>query len=138
VLDRRFPRRFLWLALLGWLAQVFVPVAHATAMADRSGLGHGWCSTHIPSAGSAVLAKKIAALPPDVRRIVLDDGTGADVRTDCAQMCAASAPGGLPPSPVALILVPASDATLRVDVALAGHGSPTVPPPARGPPATRL
>jgi hypothetical protein len=132
--DRRFHHRFVWLALLGWLAQAFVPMAHAGAMAQRTA-HHGWCNTGVASAGSAVLAQKIAALPGDIRRIITQDfPSSTTAGSDCAQLCATAAPGGLPPTPPALALSATAEPTVRCDAVVAGHGSPIVPPPARGPP----
>jgi hypothetical protein len=138
VSDPRFHRRFIWLVLLGWLTQLFVPMAHAAAMAEHGSLHRGWCNTSIPSVGSTALAKKIAELPSEIRRIILKDATSTDDSAGCAQMCAATASGALPTPSAGLVLVDAAATTTPPETAITSHRSLAIPPPARGPPAATL
>lgn len=124
------------LALLAWLAQLCLPVAHATSMAAAGPDAMMWCGT----SSSPTLSAKLTALPDEIRRI-LDPGADAgavpaDHLVECAQFCAGNAGPSLPqPVPVTVALraagleAPTAD---PVPVRAASHGAP---PPPRGPPA---
>lgn len=120
------------LALMGWLAQFCVPLAHATAMAER-GLGvAGWCGQ-----GSPALEARLAELPLEIREILKDSlSHGEHLSQTCADLCVTPSPGALP--------VPATTVALRAaGIEPPAVDRPALPrlapaprtPPVRGPPA---
>ncbi|MGQ0619562.1 MAG: hypothetical protein ACT4QA_06535 [Panacagrimonas sp.] len=106
------------LALLGWLAQLCLPLAHASVMAER-GLGlPGWCGV-----GSPALDAKLSELPSEIRDILGDRFSQGDHASDnCAKLCVAPV-GTAPP--------PASSPTLALRVAGLESSPVEAPPPAR-------
>ncbi|HKY89599.1 MAG TPA: hypothetical protein VJM11_01115 [Nevskiaceae bacterium] len=139
VSHRRFHRRFVWLALVAWLAQLCLPVAHAAAMAERGGLHRGWCNTGLPAVGTEVLAQKIAALPGEIRRIILQDQAPVgDEGATCALLCAGSAPDAPLAAHAGVVLAEPAHVPLLPQPVATGHGSAAIPPPPRGPPVAAL
>lgn len=129
----RFHQRFAWLAVFGWLAQSWAPVALA-AMTAHGGSGAGdasaWCGRVSPA-----LTAEIAKLPPDLRQILLKGSTPAPAHATCAQACAASTGSALPPAPVVFDLAPVSPIAARLAANTRHDRAAATVPPARGPPA---
>lgn len=121
----------LWLALLGWLAQLCMPVAHAAAMAER-GLGLAtWCGQ-----GSAALEAKLAELPGEIREILKDSiSHGEHASEACADLCI-TPPGGALPVLAATVALRAAGIEKPVEPTAADALLTPRPNafPARGPP----
>ncbi|MGQ0502460.1 MAG: hypothetical protein ACT4P0_07620 [Panacagrimonas sp.] len=123
-------RLTLLIAIFGWLAQLCLPMAHATLMADGNTGLSAWCG-----AGSPAMKARLAALPPDVREILQKDVGGSD--PSCVQLCSAAAGGGLPPIGATVALRAAGVEIVPVAAVVPPQRSHAGPPPARGPPALR-
>lgn len=113
------------LALLAWLAQLCLPMVHASAMAAQRADLLGWC-------GEPTLALAVAsALPDEIREGLGLDRASADHLAGCDALCAS---GAAPPVPAV-----ANTVVLRA----AGHERAPAPrsreraprPPSQAPPA---
>ena len=120
------------LALLGWLAQFCLPLAHASAMAER-GLGvAAWCGQ-----GSPALEARLAELPAEIREILKDSLThGEHASETCADLCVTPSSGALPSPPPTVALRAAGIEQPVVERAASPSRAPLPgAPPVRGPPA---
>lgn len=118
------------IAILGWLAQLCLPVAHAALMADGKAGFAAWCG-----AGSPAMQAKLAQLPQDVREILQKDVGGGD--HSCLQLCSSAAGSSLPPISATGVLRTAGIEAVPVAAVAPPQRSHAGPPPARGPPALR-
>lgn len=113
------------LVMLAWLAQAFMPLAHAFAMGAPKD-GHGvWCGDASDAQAS------LAVLPPELRAALDDPAADAERLAGCALLCAA---GTAPP--LVAQLSPAE--VLRaagLEPVLAVRTAPPVRPQAPTPPA---
>lgn len=119
------------LALLGWFAQLCLPLAHASVMAER-GLGiASWCG-----AGSTTLEAKLAELPVEIRDILKDSVKhGVHASDSCATLCVTPLAAAVPVQSPILALRAAGLEALPVESPLPAWAGPRPTPPARGPPA---
>jgi hypothetical protein len=117
-------------ALLAWLAQAWMPMAHATAMA-APGHAHGiWC-------GDAAGAQAAwAALPDDLKAALDDEAVSADHLASCTLLCAFAST--LPPtahvSPAEHLRAAGLELTPADPCCPPGRPQSTTPP-AQAPPA---
>lgn len=127
----RSPRALLVLALLGWLAQFCLPLAHAAAMAE-GGLGvAAWCGQNSPA-----LEAKLAELPADIRDILKDSLGHAEQASDnCSDLCVTPLGGALPAAPATVALRAAGIEKPQLDKRVAPALAARPSPPVRGPPA---
>jgi hypothetical protein len=128
-MTRPTPRAPLWLALLAWLAQLCLPLVHASAMAASPAGMAGWCGD--PARAMAVLAQ----LPPELREGLDPGGARGAPAVDCAQLCAATAAPGVPSvaAVVALREAGVEPAPAMPAPPCPRQQAPT--PPSHGPPA---
>ena len=79
------------LVMLAWLAQAFMPFAHATAMAVPKAVGQVWC-------GDPASAKQaLASLPQEVREALGEEGgVSPEHLASCALLCGVGAAYALP------------------------------------------
>lgn len=71
------------LILMGWLAQLCLPLAHAALMADRGPRVAAWCGQDSPA-----LQSKFAELPTEIREILEGSlGHGEQLSDTCASFC---------------------------------------------------
>ena len=122
-------RRLIWIALIAWLAQLCLPVAHAAVMAQPEAGLATWCGEFSPA-----MTQKLAALPLEVREILQKGSAQAGQHQDCAQLCANAAAGALPPTPVTVSLRAAGLEAAPAQPAVRAHHAYTNSVPARGPP----
>ena len=120
------------LALLGWLAQFCLPLAHASVMAERGlgvAAGCGKCSP--------ALEARLAERPAEIREILKGSLThGEHASETCADLCVTPASGAAPSLPPTVALRAAGVEGPAIERAAAPPRSP-IPgtPPVRGPPA---
>lgn len=120
------------LVMLAWLAQSFMPVVHATVMAESKAGGMAWCG----DASSAAAA--LAILPPEIRAGLAEGGASADHLADCTMLCAVGATGlppvGLAPTEAlrAEVIAPAPVLLNRPATRPQSPTPPAHAPPARG------
>jgi hypothetical protein len=118
------------LALVAWLAQLFLPVVHAAIMASPRAEMLGWCGD--PSRAAMVAA----AMPSEIREGLGLDGVSADHLVECEKLCAS---GSAPPlsaisnTVVALRAVGLEPAPAPLPAPRSREQAPT--PPSHGPPA---
>jgi len=116
-------------ALFAWIAQLCLPMVHATVMAEARMGGTTWCGT-----GSSALQAELAKLPRDIRQI-LDPGTShADRHPGCIQLCASSAGAATLPELVTVAWRATRLEDLPSPVAPPAKRARAFVPPARGPP----
>ncbi|MGA0570419.1 hypothetical protein ACO2Q9_06825 [Variovorax sp. VNK109] len=119
------------LVMLAWLAQAFMPFAHAMAMSAPKAVGQVWC-------GEPASAKQaLASLPQEVRDALAEEGgVSPEHLASCAMLCGVGAAYALP-------FIVVSTNPMRVDAGLPGLSPPTPPtasrpqsptPPAHAPP----
>ncbi len=119
------------IALVAWLAQLCLPVAHAASMAG-SGLGAvAWCGKDAPA-----LQAKLAELPSEIRQILERGGVKSEHVENCSTLCAATGAPALPePVVITVALRAAGIETPRAEPRASLQRAVGAPPPARGPPA---
>ncbi|MBV61245.1 MAG: hypothetical protein CMH65_08090 [Nevskiales bacterium] len=118
-------------ALVAWLAQLCLPMAHVASMASSAAGALAWCGT-----GSVALQARLAQLPVEIREILLDGATQTDDVDDCAQLCAATGgPALVEAVPVTVALRAAGLGVLIAEFASPAFRPHGAPPPARGPPS---
>lgn len=122
-------RRLIWLALIAWLAQLCLPVAHAAAMAQPEAGLATWCGGFSPA-----MTQKLAALPDEVREILQKGSAHSGHHQDCAQHCANPVGGAPPPAAVTVSLRAAGLEAAPALRAVHAHHAYTKSEPARGPP----
>jgi hypothetical protein len=118
------------IVMLAWLAQAFMPVAHATTMAGAKTAGGVWCGE--PASAMAALA----ALPAELRAALDESDAASDHLENCTLLCAVgiATPPPIDVAPTIVLraaglepaLVPLSRPTARAQ-------APT--PPAQAPPS---
>lgn len=124
-------RRLIWIALIAWLAQLCLPVAHAAVMAQpRAGLAT-WCGEFSPA-----MTRKLAALPLEVREILQQGSAQSGAHQDCSQLCANAASGAVPPPAVTVSLRAGGLETAPSAPVVRAHHAYSKSEPARGPPLT--
>lgn len=122
-------RRLIWIALLAWLAQLCLPLAHAAAMAQPEAGLATWCGGFSPA-----MTQKLATLPIEVREILQKGSSHSAHHQDCVQFCGGATTGG--PAYVSPMLALRA-AGLEAPAAVMGETpgrQPAPNPPARGPP----
>ncbi len=120
---------FLWLALIAWVAQLCLPVAHAAVMAQTDAGMAAWCGPQ-----SAGMAEQLAQLPEEIRAILEKGSVQAEQHQDCVQFCANAAGGGLAPVAVTVQLRVAGLEVLPTPSVKRAHRAHAFSPPVRGPP----
>lgn len=126
-MSRRFHRLQLLLAVLAWLAQLWLPVAHAAMARGADGTG-SWCGS------SPAYAAQLAQLPAEIRLLLDQQAPHNPSAQDCTHCGVPSTAAALPPVAFTLILRAAGLETLPAAVIPAQRASLGAPPPARGPP----
>ncbi|SEP90528.1 hypothetical protein SAMN04488038_102162 [Solimonas aquatica] len=114
------------LALLAWLAQLLLPMAHAAAM---TAAGNPWCGTP-----SAQLQAQLRELP-DALRAAQQDGATQGQLAQCLDCCAALSAQAMPPPATTVLLRAAGLEAPAPLPLLAPRQSRVTSPPARGPPS---
>ena len=119
-----------FVAVLAWLGQLLLPLAHAATMpADAA--AQAWCG-----AGSVGLQASLAKLPAEIRQILTASSSKSGHLSNCVQCCAAlgghAAMGGA--APAAMALRETAPRPLGVLSAPAARLATTTSPPVRGPP----
>lgn len=127
----RWHTRLTWtLALMAWLAQLCLPVAHATMVGGQPGAMAAWCG----SASNAAEAN--ASLPPEIRDALAKESVGMDQLAQCAKACTAAATPAPWPT-VAVASLPPVEGARWSPAADRPTPSPrhALKPPSQGPPA---
>lgn len=116
------------LALFAWVAQLFVPLAHAGAM-TRQGLAT-WCGLNAPDQ-----SQMYAGFAQEIRDLLVAAEQKAKAQApDCAQICSAAGSVGLPVQ-VAVGVPRFADRDVRPAAFTSAPPSlRVVSPPVRGPP----
>ncbi len=122
-------RPLIWIALIAWLAQLCLPVAHASVMAQQEAGLATWCGEFSPA-----MTQKLAALPDDVREILQKGSAQSGQHQDCAQLCANAVGGAIPPPSVTVSLRDAGLEVAPSPPAVRAHHAYSKSEPARGPP----
>lgn len=120
----------IFVALVAWLAQLCLPMAHAASMA-ATGLGTAaWCGANSPA-----LRAQLAQLPSEIRQILEDSTSLTDHADDCAQCCASANGVAVPKAGGITIALRAAGLEPSAFAPVPSHPLPSAaPPPARGPP----
>ena len=128
----RSPRHWLTvLALVAWLANLCLPVAHAAVMAQHGGGGLAWCGPN-----SDALSAKLSLLPAEVRTAIQKQNEAQNQSIKCPHFCASATATGLPPVSVTVALRAAGLETPPLPVVVpVDHAYRPAPPPATGPPS---
>jgi hypothetical protein len=117
------------IALLACLAQLFLPVVHATMMAAPQGQMAGWCGE--PSRAMAFAAQ----LPAEIREGLGLEGSSADPLDACADICATGAAPPVAAVAVTVLLRAAGLEPMAAVRPVPQTRDQAPPPPSRGPPA---
>jgi hypothetical protein len=117
------------LAIIAWLAQLLLPMAHAATMANPQLGASAWCGPTSPA-----LQAKLADLPEDIRRILFKATPQSAHVQDCMQCCVSSGGVTAPPREITVVLRAAGLELVPPPIAGPAQRSFSAPPPARGPP----
>jgi hypothetical protein len=119
-------RWFVLLAVSAWLAQLWAPIAHAAAMADRSAATGMWCGLE-----SSALRAKLADLPAELRDAL--QGKTDRAEKSCAALCVAAG-GALPTALLVFPNILAAHEVPQTSLRVVPAFRQALLPPARGPP----
>jgi hypothetical protein len=116
------------LALFGWLAQLWLPIAHAEKMAESAD-GIAWCGS------SPAFEAQLAQLPTEIRQLLSNGAAKSKAHADCLQFCAAAAGAAATPRSQPTVLWVAIREALPALPIPAARDALAVTPPVRGPPS---
>lgn len=122
-------RLHLAFAVLGWLTNLCMPLAHAAMLADPAAVA-AWCG--IPS---QAIDAKLSQLPAEIREALGKSAAKSSPQTDAGKCCVLSGSPGLLVLPATVALRAAGLEKTPVPASPASSRRSALPPPARGPPA---